>query len=103
MLGMIEDPVCGMQINIDTAPARTELDGEIYYFCSEGCKEAFERNPPVIFSRKVKTEKPALDNNVSNLKRLAIQMITRRFIISGLNSLPFILTRVETFIYLRKS
>jgi YHS domain-containing protein len=21
------------------------LDGEIYYFCSEGCKEAFERNP----------------------------------------------------------
>jgi YHS domain-containing protein len=45
MLGMIEDPVCGMQINIDTAPARTELDGEIYYFCSEGCKETFERNP----------------------------------------------------------
>ena len=45
MLGMIEDPVCGMQINIDTAPAKTELDGEIYYFCSEACKEAFERNP----------------------------------------------------------
>lgn len=45
MLGMIEDPVCGMEINIDTAPAKTELDGEIYYFCSEGCKEAFERNP----------------------------------------------------------
>jgi YHS domain-containing protein len=45
MLGMIEDPVCGMQINIDTAPAQTVVDGEIYYFCSEGCKEAFERNP----------------------------------------------------------
>jgi YHS domain-containing protein len=44
MLGMIEDPVCGMQINIDTAPAKTELDGEIYYFCSEDCKQAFERN-----------------------------------------------------------
>jgi len=45
MLGMIEDPVCGMQINIDTAPAHSEFDGEIYYFCSEGCKEAFDRNP----------------------------------------------------------
>jgi len=45
MLGMIEDPVCGMQINIDTAPAQTVVDGEIYYFCSQGCKEAFDRNP----------------------------------------------------------
>jgi YHS domain-containing protein len=45
MLGMIEDPVCGMQINIDTAPAQTVVDEEIYYFCSQGCKEAFERNP----------------------------------------------------------
>jgi YHS domain-containing protein len=45
MLGMIEDPVCGMQINIDTAPARTVFDNEIYYFCSEECKEAFDRNP----------------------------------------------------------
>ena len=45
MLGMIENPVCGMQINIDTAPARSEFRGEIYYFCSEGCKDAFEKNP----------------------------------------------------------
>ena len=45
MLGMVEDPVCGMQINIDTAPAQTEYDGEIYYFCSEGCRIAFEKNP----------------------------------------------------------
>lgn len=45
MLGMVEDPVCGMQINIETAPAQTEYDGEIYYFCSQGCKMAFEENP----------------------------------------------------------
>lgn len=45
MLGMIEDPVCGMQINIDTAPAQSVLDNEIYYFCSQGCKEAFDKNP----------------------------------------------------------
>lgn len=45
MLGMIEDPVCGMQINIDTAPAQSVVDDEIYYFCSQGCKEAFDKNP----------------------------------------------------------
>lgn len=45
MLGMVEDPVCGMQINIDTAPAQTEYEGQIYYFCSQGCKVAFDENP----------------------------------------------------------
>ena len=45
MLGMVEDPVCGMQINIDTAPAQAEYEGKIYYFCSEGCKREFEENP----------------------------------------------------------
>jgi Cu+-exporting ATPase len=45
MLGMVEDPVCGIQLNIATAPAQTEYNGEIYYFCSTGCKEAFEANP----------------------------------------------------------
>jgi Cu+-exporting ATPase len=45
MLGMIEDPVCGMQVNIDTAPAQTDYEGEIYYFCSQGCKQAFDENP----------------------------------------------------------
>ena len=45
MLGMVEDPVCGMQVNIDTAPAQSEYEGEIYYFCSDGCKRAFDANP----------------------------------------------------------
>lgn len=45
MLDMVEDPVCGMQLNIETAPAQTEYDGEIYYFCSEGCKRTFDANP----------------------------------------------------------
>jgi P-type Cu+ transporter len=45
MLGMVEDPVCGMEINIDTAPATSEYRGEIYYFCSAGCKDAFEKDP----------------------------------------------------------
>ena len=45
MLGMVEDPVCGMEVNIETAPAKSEYEGQIYYFCSEDCKEAFNKNP----------------------------------------------------------
>jgi YHS domain-containing protein len=45
MLGMVEDPVCGMEINIETAPAKTQYRGETYYFHSLECKEAFEQDP----------------------------------------------------------
>jgi uncharacterized protein len=39
------DPVCGMQIERDTAPARTEYQGQNFYFCSDRCLERFQRNP----------------------------------------------------------
>jgi YHS domain-containing protein/uncharacterized membrane protein YraQ (UPF0718 family) len=39
------DPVCGMQIERDTAPARTESHGLTFYFCSDRCLERFQRNP----------------------------------------------------------
>lgn len=38
------DHVCGMDVEDDT-PHKTTLEGETYYFCSAGCKEAFERKP----------------------------------------------------------
>lgn len=39
------DPVCGMQVDPDTAAARSTYHGETYYFCSAGCKTAFDREP----------------------------------------------------------
>ena len=45
MEGMIEDPVCGMEISMETAPAKTEYEGQIYYFCSQDCKQAFDKDP----------------------------------------------------------
>ena len=45
MLGMVEDSVCSMEVNIETAPARSIYDGQIYYFCSQDCKEAFDKDP----------------------------------------------------------
>jgi hypothetical protein len=43
------DPVCGMQVEIQHAPASTDLDGARVYFCSGRCRERFERRrQPVI-------------------------------------------------------
>lgn len=37
---MKKDPVCNMEVSEESA-FTTECDGEIYYFCSEGCKNKF--------------------------------------------------------------
>lgn len=39
------DPVCGMKIKKSAAKATYEYNGKTYYFCMEGCKEKFVKNP----------------------------------------------------------
>ena len=34
------DPVCGMTVDV-SSPIRAERDGEIFYFCCEGCRQKF--------------------------------------------------------------
>jgi len=41
----LKDPVCGMEVTYENAQARSEYDGQTYYFCSLGCKEQFDQNP----------------------------------------------------------
>jgi len=41
----VVDPVCGMKINRDEAKATHEYEGKTYFFCTEGCKEKFVKNP----------------------------------------------------------
>jgi hypothetical protein len=38
------DPVCGMKVDRSRA-VRKEIDGEVYYFCSDHCWHAFEADP----------------------------------------------------------
>ncbi len=47
MAGVSEvmDPVCGMQVDPKTAPARSEYMGKSVYFCSPACKKRFDANP----------------------------------------------------------
>ena len=40
--GYAIDPVCGMQVEVANAPARSERDGETFYFCSDHCRQRFE-------------------------------------------------------------
>jgi YHS domain-containing protein len=42
---MARDPVCGMEVDPARAAATVEYQGETYYFCSPGCKAAFEKEP----------------------------------------------------------
>ncbi len=39
------DPVCGMIVKIGTTRHRSNLGGQVYYFCCPACKRLFERNP----------------------------------------------------------
>ena len=40
-----QDVVCKMQVRKSDAPAKTEHEGKMYYFCSPGCKESFLNEP----------------------------------------------------------
>ncbi len=45
MVGKAIDPVCGMEVDTATAKYKTEHGGKTYYFCAEGCKIEFEKDP----------------------------------------------------------
>jgi YHS domain-containing protein len=42
---MAKDPVCGMEVDPANAAGKSEYQGETYYFCSPGCKTAFDKEP----------------------------------------------------------
>lgn len=39
------DPVCGMDVDPQTAAGSSEYQGKTYYFCSPGCKRSFDKDP----------------------------------------------------------
>jgi Cu+-exporting ATPase len=42
---MTKDPVCNMQVDEKKAEFQSQYAGEKYYFCSEECRNRFERKP----------------------------------------------------------
>ena len=39
------DPVCGMEVETETAQHTSERDGKTFYFCGRGCKLDFDDEP----------------------------------------------------------
>lgn len=39
------DPICGMEVEERPGAITYEYKGKMYYFCSNGCRRAFEKDP----------------------------------------------------------
>lgn len=42
---MAKDVVCGMKVNENKSPFKSEYEGRTYHFCSAMCKTKFEKKP----------------------------------------------------------
>jgi Cu+-exporting ATPase len=42
---MVKDPVCGMDVDPNKTSLSSVYQGQNYYFCSSGCKKAFDKDP----------------------------------------------------------
>jgi len=42
---LVKDPVCGMEIDPETAAGKEDYQGKTYYFCSTVCHQAFKAEP----------------------------------------------------------
>jgi YHS domain-containing protein len=65
------DPVCGMSVDRDHARFTSVHEGKTYYFCSEACKTAFDKEPAKYLSREgeesVESLKAKLDGSPDDL------------------------------------
>src|SRR4030042_1621197 len=53
----IVDPVCGMTIEEKDVFGTSSYEGTTYYFCSDKCKDDFDKNPDSILTMKAQREK----------------------------------------------
>ncbi len=56
---MVKDPVCGMEIDPKTTTYVSAYQGQTYYFCSNGCKKAFDKEPHKYVKSQVNAPEPA--------------------------------------------
>jgi Cu+-exporting ATPase len=57
------DPVCGMTADPENAAGKSEYQGTTYYFCSQRCKERFDKRPQQFVS-PVENRQPTTDNRI---------------------------------------
>lgn len=52
----IVDPVCWMDVARKSIAGKSEYNGRTYYFCSPGCKEAFDSDPELYVDESDETK-----------------------------------------------
>ena len=77
-MATVKDPVCGMVIESESAIARAEVDGQVFYFCSSECATTFEANP----ERYVSQPAAAVDSADAPLEQHEPPYTTRGFLTS---------------------
>jgi Cu+-exporting ATPase len=48
----LNDPVCGMEVTYETAQARSDYQGQTYYFCSLVARKLLTKTPKNIQERE---------------------------------------------------
>jgi len=51
IIEMAIDPVCGMSVDQESAPAHIEYNGQIFYFCAPGCRDEFLGSPETFLNK----------------------------------------------------
>jgi len=89
---MIEDPVCGMQLDEKTTNIKAEVRGKTYYFCSEFCLSNFDplgrishRSLLDIFLSKTFFEVVAIGTGIAGIL-YTLQQVTARALIMDTSS-----------------
>ena len=65
----VVDPVCGMAVVPGIKDIITTIDGDTYYFCAEGCRQSFEKNPKKFLDSKPAKKKGIWGRYLERLKK----------------------------------
>jgi len=54
----VKDLFCGMEVETETAPAKYEYQGKVYYFCDLACQQMFMLDPEKYIQIEEGKQKP---------------------------------------------
>lgn len=68
------DPICQMEVDIETADLYSDYKGKRYYFCNQYCKDTFEANP---------TQYEEVDSRASKIPEIAVDPICKMDVVTA--------------------
>lgn len=65
----VVDPVCGMTVIPGAKDIFSCVDGDTYYFCADGCRQTFEKNPQKFINSKIQKKKGLWSRYLDRLEK----------------------------------